>query len=193
MKRWTPAVLALALARDLDRDLDRARAQNLDRDLDRDLARVLDSADALTRALTDAQALTDALALVNALAQALTRARELACARTRGRNLIRALVRARNRARALDRSLYAAVWSAGGAASIPGRLPLGMVELVVRMLPEHERQRAREELCGELVELSRRNQLRHALGVLAHTWELRRALTEAARPLDGAPACRVKR
>lgn len=193
MKRWSPAVLALVLARDLDRELDRARARDLDLELDRDLAGVLDSADALARALTDPHTRADALGMVHTLALALARTRNLACARPRARNLVRALTRALKRARALDRGLHAAAWSVGGAGLMPGRVPWGLVELVVRMLPEHDRQRIREELCGELVELSRREQLRHAVRVLTRTWELRRALTKTVRTPDGTPARRAKR
>lgn len=199
MKSWSPAVLALTLARNLDRDLDRARARDLDQDLDRDLARVLDNADALARALADSRALADARTLADArvlvydLAVALARARNLACSRARARNLVRTLSCARNRTRVLDCSLHAAAWSAGGAGSIPGRVPRRLVELVVRMLPEHDRQRIREELCAELVDLPRRKQLGHALRVLARTWELRRVLTKTVRTPDGARARRAKR
>ena len=194
MKHRSVAVFALALARDLDRDLDRTRARDLDLELDRALARTLDSAYALAGALAEGCDLYAALARTGALACDLARTRNLACARPRARNLVCVLDRARSRVRVLARSLHTAMWVAGGAGSIPGRVPWELVELVVRMLPEHDRQRVWEELCAELVELPRRERLGHALRALASAWELRCALIETVvRTPDGAPAHRAKR
>jgi hypothetical protein len=193
MKHRSAAALALALAHDLDDDLDRARARDLDLELDRDLAHALDSADALARALAEGCALNDALTLTGALACDLARARSLACSRPRARNLVCALDHARSRAHVLERVLYTAMWAEVRSRSILGRVPRELIALVVRILPEHDRQRVWEELCAELAGLPHRKRLWYALGVLASAWELRCALIETVRTPDGAPVRRAKR
>ncbi len=181
-----PADLARDLARDLDHDLDRTRARDLDQELDRDLARTVDSAYALAHALTKGCDLYAALDLTGALACDLIRTRNLACARPCARNLIRILDRAHSRAHTLGRSLTER-WAADA-----GRVPCALVALVVRMLPEHDRQRVSEELCAELMELPPEKRLGHARRALACAWELRCALTETVCTSDGAPAHRAK-
>jgi hypothetical protein len=188
MKHRSAADLALALAHDLDRDLDRTRARVLDLDLefDRALARTLDRADALARALAEDCNLYAALDLTRALACDLTCTHHLACARPCARNLIGILDRALSRARNLGRILTEK-WAAD-----VGRVPWKLVELVVRMLPEHDRQRVCEELCAELVELPPEERLGHARRALASAWELCCALTEAVRTPNGEPAHRAR-
>lgn len=187
MKHRSAAELALVLARELDRDLDRTRARDLDRELDRALARTVDGAYALARALADDCTLYAALDLTRALACDLIRTNNLACARPCARNLIGILDRALSRAHTLDRSLTEK-WAADA-----GRVPWKLVALVVWMLPEHDRQRVWEELCAELVDLPRRKRLGHALRALASAWKLRCALIETVRSPDGEPAHRAKR
>lgn len=188
MKHRFPAELALDLARDLDRDLGSTRAPvlNLDLEFDRTLARTVDSAAELARALAEDCNLYAALDLTGALACDLTCTRNLACARPSARNLIVILNRALSRAHNLGRILTEK-WAADA-----GRVPRELIALVVRILPEHDRQRVWEELCAEIEELPPEERLGHARRALASAWELRCVLTETVRTSDGEPAHRAK-
>jgi hypothetical protein len=182
---------ALALARDLASDLDNAEV------LDGTLAR----ANALALALAHASDLN--LNLDRVLDRALNRARDLARALISALNLDRGLGldRARDLARALVSDLVdldpAARWAkevvAGGARSMPGRVPRGVVALAVRLLPAPQRPRYRAEFRVELVELPCRERLGYSVRVLAGAWELRMALVEAVRTPDGTAARRAER
>ncbi|HVE96674.1 MAG TPA: hypothetical protein VNA67_06790 [Pseudonocardiaceae bacterium] len=181
MKHRPAAELAQTLAHDLDEDLAGTRARDLDRELDRALARTVDSAYKLARALPNGGNLYAALGLTGALTCGLARTRNIACARPCARNLIGTLDRARGRAHSLG-SILTENWAADA-----GRVPRDLVALVVRILPEHDRQRVWEELCAELEELPPEERLGHARRALASVWELRRALTETVRPPDDEP------
>jgi hypothetical protein len=67
------------------------------------------------------------------------------------------------------------------------RLALGAA---VVMLPASVRQRYMLEFLAELHDVGRSEQLRHALGVLAHAWELRLATTHVGVESSGAPIMR---
>jgi len=56
------------------------------------------------------------------------------------------------------------------------RLPVQVLEVAVQLLPATQRERYRREFTAELVAVSREDQRRYALRVLAHTWALRAAL-----------------
>ena len=54
-----------------------------------------------------------------------------------------------------------------------------MVELAARILPPGQRQRYAREFIAELYGMSRSQQFRHSVQVLAHAWALRTVLTAA--------------
>ncbi|HSL06915.1 MAG TPA: hypothetical protein VK887_02960 [Pseudonocardiaceae bacterium] len=188
MKHRSAADLALFLARDLDCELasTRGRVLDLDLELDRALARTVDRAYALVRALAEDCNLYAALDLTGALACDLTCTHNLVCARPCARNLIGILDRALSRAHNLGRILTEK-WAAD-----VGRVPWKLVALVVRMLPEHDRQRVCEEFCAELVELPPEERLGYARRALASAGELYCALTETVRTPNGEPARRAR-
>jgi hypothetical protein len=187
----------------------------------RGLASDLDNAEVLVGTLARANALANALANASALNldrglnldRVLNRARDLALTLTSALDLNRAhdLDRVLNRARDLDRARDLALavvcdlvdldptahWAravvAGGAWSMPGRVPRGLVALAVRLLPAPQRSRYGAEFRVELVELPCRERLGYSMRVLAGAWELRRALVETVRTPDGAAARRMER
>jgi hypothetical protein len=185
---------ALTLAREL--------ASNLDNAGDLDNAEVLVGtlARANTLALANASALNidHTLDLNNALNHSHALAHALACDLPGVRGSL-PHAHAGDLAHALIRDLVdldpAAHWArtvvAGDARSVPRRVPRGLVALAVRLLPVAQRPRYRAEFRVELVELPRRERLGYSLRVLAHAWELRRALVEAVRTPDGAVARRA--
>lgn len=180
------------------------------------LARANALANALTRARDLASDLDNAGVPVGTLTRANTLARTLADASAlnldhtldlnRSRNLVRDLASAlassrdaRALAHALVRELVdldpAAHWAraavaGGGARSMPGRVPRGLVALAARLLPAPQRPRYHAEFRVELLELSSWERWGYAWRVLARSWELRRALVEAVCTPDG-PARRA--
>lgn len=171
-------VHAHGLARELAdaHDLDHARK------LDRKLALVLDR----TRYRAHELALGRELDLTIDLDLARGHARELDRALDRARELVRELA---NRSVVLGASTESTV----AACAMPGRAIWGVVGLAVRLLPVDQRPRYREEFGVELTDLPRRRRCGHALRLLAHAWELRRALVVAMRTADGEPARRAER
>jgi hypothetical protein len=184
------------------------------------LASALGLARGLASDLGDGEVPVGALARTNALALALARADGLNADRVLdldralglGRSLAVALTgvlnaggvgdleRARGVAVALVGELAGvdpvACWAsgavAGGAWSMPGRVPQGLVSLAVWVLPAPQRSRYRAEFGADLVELPCRERLRYSVRVLGGAWELRWALRAAVRTGDGA-ARRAKR
>jgi hypothetical protein len=187
---------ALALARELASNLDNAG----DLDNAEVLVGTLARANTLALALANASALNidHTLDLNNALNHSHALAHALACDLPGVRGSL-PHAHAGDLAHALIRDLVdldpAAHWArtvvAGDARSVPRRVPRGLVALAVRLLPVAQRPRYRAEFRVELVELPRRERLGYSLRVLAHAWELRRALVEAVRTPDGAVARRA--
>ncbi|MGI9002441.1 MAG: hypothetical protein ACR2GH_12340 [Pseudonocardia sp.] len=205
--------LTRARARDLARDLDRAcdLARDLDRDLDRALVLVLDLAHARDLARDLALNLAHARDLDLDLARA--RARDLALNLIRARDLARDLARGLglglvhdlDQIRELDRALanlcalvdrfhadLQAVAAAGDNAMAIGATPCRsahrLLGMAIRLLPAGRRDRWREELTAELIQvaeagISRVGQVRHGLRVLMGVPTLRRALRELAREI----------
>jgi hypothetical protein len=187
---------ALTLARELASNLDNAGGLDNAEVLVGTLAR----ANTLALALANAGALNidHTLDLNNALNHSHALAHALACDLPGVRGSL-PHAHAGDLAHALIRDLVdldpAAHWArtvvAGDARSVPRRVPRGLVALAVRLLPVAQRPRYRAEFRVELVELPRRERLGYSLRVLAHAWELRRALVEAVRTPDGAVARRA--
>lgn len=195
------------IARALARDIARAHdiAHDIDRDLSHDLSRAHDIDRALSRARDIARdlahdhardlTLARDLALVGALARDIDLARDLARdltlvgARdlTRALDLVGAIEAARQMVTPIAAALSASAATAGGPVQgdsggvQPGRVAVGVVQRMVRVLPTGDRARYRQEFLAELHALaqeqaSRRVQLGHVLRAAAGMWSLRRVL-----------------
>jgi hypothetical protein len=158
--------LDLVLGGALDGEGGSGRVVGTDLDLSRDLARALVSYHDLLRAL--------------ASYPPLDHDRDLAGDFARYRDL------AQDLARSLDRHSAAPVASAVGGGSMPGRGPLGVVMLAVRLLPRSWQPRYREEFRAELARLSPAQRYEYAWRVLAAAWRLRGALEGTQCPPDRA-------
>lgn len=166
--RALASALDLALSNTLGGDHAPDRTAAPDLDLSRDLASALASYHDLLRAL--------------ASYPALDRDRDLTGDFARYRDL------AQDLARHLDRHSTTPLASVTGARSVPGRGPLALVMLAVRLLPRSWQPRYREEFRAELARLSPGERYEYARRVLAAGWKLRRTLAGTQCPPDGARA-----
>ena len=177
--------LDLDLARDLARDLSRDRDLSLSHDLDRALSRDRDLARAIARAI--ARALSHALSRARAIARARARVGARDLTRDLDLDLVGAIEAARQMvtllAAALSASAVTAGWLVQGDSGgvQPGRVAVGVVQRMVRVLPIGDRARFRQEFLAELHALAqeqapRRVQLGHVLRAAAGMWSLRRVL-----------------
>ncbi|MGH3798312.1 MAG: hypothetical protein ACRDSP_25980 [Pseudonocardiaceae bacterium] len=164
----------------------RFRADDLDIENSRVAVLRLD----LDIALRDAQALTDdlgidgALALTRDLGRVLDLDLDLECEQLRElvRDVRSAHTVCERLASTLNTVTQVTVSPPEAVHPRPGRLPLGIVRVAVRVLPDPHRARYDQEFRAELTELaeqSRRAQLGYALRQLTRCGQLRRALADA--------------
>lgn len=174
-------IRARAQAEDLG--LEHPRVGDLTGVLTFDLDVALDHAVGLTRDLT----VEDVLTLTCDLDRALTLGFDLD--RLDQRRVVDDLELARRLTNELAVTLFSAARAAAPATRPArvraGRLPVGMVQLAVWVLPAQHRPRYCEEFRAELAamdERPRRAQLGYALRQLARAWPLRRALSGGGDP-----------